>query len=72
MKTIFSKISPFVIDGNPYLILILYYDPKGAYIWINVYDMTPRGEYMGLNVHVMRKYICNMVILVIKGPYVQV
>jgi hypothetical protein len=27
---------------------------------------------MGLNVHVMCKYICNWVDLVIKGPHVQV
>jgi hypothetical protein len=26
---------------------------------LNVYDMTPRGAYMGLNVHVMGKCICN-------------
>ena len=30
------------------------------------------GAYMGLNVHVMCKYICNRVDLVIKGPHVQV
>jgi hypothetical protein len=27
---------------------------------------------MGLNVHVMCKYICNKVDLVVKGPHVQV
>ena len=48
------------------------YDPRGEYIWINVYDMTPRGEYMGLNVHVMCTYLCNRIGLVIKGPHVQV
>ena len=30
------------------------------------------GAYMGLNVHVMCKCICNRVDLVIKGPHVQV
>ena len=30
------------------------------------------GEYMGLNVHVMCKYICNRAGLVVKGPRVQV
>jgi hypothetical protein len=44
----------------------------GACIWINVYDMIPRGAYMGINVHVMCKYICNRVNLVIEGPHVQV
>jgi hypothetical protein len=34
--------------------------------------MTQAGEYMGINVHVMCKYICNRVSLVIKGPHVQV
>ena len=33
---------------------------------------TQGGVYMGLNVHVMCKYICNRVSLVIKGPHVQV
>jgi hypothetical protein len=42
------------------------------YIGINVYDMTPKGGYMGLNVHVMCKYICNRVGLIVKGPHVQV
>jgi hypothetical protein len=37
---------------------------------INVYDITPRGAYMGLNVHVMCKYICNRVDLIVKGPHV--
>jgi hypothetical protein len=23
------------------------YDPRGAYIWLNVYDMTPRGSIYG-------------------------
>jgi hypothetical protein len=39
---------------------------EGAY-----YDMTPRGAYMGLNVHVMCKCICNRVVLIINGPHVQ-
>jgi hypothetical protein len=26
-----------------------------------IYDMTPGGEYMGLNVHLMSKYMCNRV-----------
>ena len=30
------------------------------------------GQYMGLNVHVMCKYISNRVDLVVKGPHVQV
>jgi hypothetical protein len=30
------------------------------------------GAYMGQNVHVMCKYICNRVVLVIKEPHVQV
>jgi hypothetical protein len=37
---------------------------------LNVYDMTPRGAHMGLNVHVMRKYICNRVRIIVKGPHV--
>jgi hypothetical protein len=32
---------------------------------LNVYDMTPRGTYMGLNVHVI------VVRLITKGPHVQ-
>jgi hypothetical protein len=34
--------------------------------------MTQGRKYMGLNVHVMCKYICNRAGLVIKGPHVQV
>ena len=49
---------------------VLCYDPRGAFIWLIVYDMTPGGAYMGLNVHVMCKYICNRVDLVIKGTRV--
>jgi hypothetical protein len=26
---------------------VLCYDPRGAYIWLNVYDMTPRGRIYG-------------------------
>jgi hypothetical protein len=37
---------------------------------LNVYDMTPRGEYMGINTHVMCKCIINMVILIVEGPHV--
>ena len=38
-----------------------------------MYMIWPRGgAYMGLNVHVMCKYICNRVDIVIKGPHVQV
>ena len=33
-------------------------------------DLTQRGAYMGLNVHVMCKYICNKVGLIVKGPHV--
>jgi len=44
----------------------------GTYVWLNVYDITTRWAYMGLKVHVMCKYICNRVNLVIKGPHVQV
>ena len=53
---------------------LYYYDPRVAYIWLNVYDMTPRGGggYMGLNVHVKCKYMCNRVDLVVKGSDVQV
>jgi hypothetical protein len=32
--------------------------------------MTQEGEYVGLNVHVMCKYICNRVSLIVKWPYV--
>ena len=50
---------------------MLCYDPRGAYIGLNVYDMIPRGGvYMGLNVHVMCKYMCNRVGLIVKEPHV--
>jgi hypothetical protein len=56
---------------NPHLWHVLW--PKGgAYLWLIVYDMTPRGAYMGINVHLMWKYICNRLGLVVKGPHVQV
>jgi hypothetical protein len=28
------------------------------------------GAYMGINVHVICKYICNRVSLIVKGPHV--
>jgi hypothetical protein len=37
---------------------------------LNVYDMIPRGEYMGLNVHVIRKCIGSKVSLIVNGPHV--
>jgi hypothetical protein len=45
--------------------------PKGAHMGLNVYDMTSKGTHMELNVHVMGKFICNKVNLIIKGPHVQ-
>jgi hypothetical protein len=59
-------------EDKAFLRRVLCYDPRGAYLWLNVYDMTPKGAYMGLNVHVMCRYICNRVDLVIKGLHVQV
>jgi hypothetical protein len=40
---------------------------------LNAYDMTTRGgggRYMGMNVHLVCKYICNRVGLKVKGPHV--
>ena len=33
--------------------------PRGAYMGLNIYDISPSGAYMGLNKHVMCKFICN-------------
>ena len=48
------------------------YDPRGVYIWLNLYDMTLSGGIHGPKYTLMCKYICNRVFLVIKGPHVQV
>jgi hypothetical protein len=66
--TIFSRLFACIYE----LRIRLSFDLRGAYMGLNVYDMTPGGEYMGLNLHVMCKYICNKVILMVKGPHVKV
>ena len=46
--------------------------PKGSIYGANCIWYDPKGGIMGLNVHVMCKYICNKVDLVVNGPHVQV
>jgi hypothetical protein len=43
---------------------LLYYDPRGEYIGLNVYDMTPMEAIYG------DKCICNRVDLIIKGAHI--